>query len=82
MQALFASLLENFHSIDAVLEGSGVKASLIRTLLRGMVLVSKLTFEYHFHSSIEDALHRMEQKLPFDASRTLHALRTSKIVLN
>jgi hypothetical protein len=83
MQALFTRLLENFLSIDVVFEGGGVRASLIRTLLRGMMLVSKLTtFEYHFHSNIQDALGRMAEKLSFDAARTLSTLRVNKIVLD
>jgi hypothetical protein len=81
MQAQFARLLENFHSVDAVFEGSGVKASLIRTLIRGMVLVSKLSFEYHFHPDIQEALRRLEQSLSFDAARTLSTLRVGKIVV-
>lgn len=82
MQALLAQLLESFLAIDVVFEGSGVKASLIRTLLRGMALVSRQTsFEYHYHSNIEAALARMEPKLAFDAVRTLKTLRVSKIVL-
>ncbi|HWA75173.1 MAG TPA: hypothetical protein VG937_22700, partial [Polyangiaceae bacterium] len=80
MQLLLPQLLANLHSIDAVFEGTGVKASLIRTLLRGMVLVSKLNFDYHFHANIQDALRRLEVKVALDPTRTLTALRASKIV--
>lgn len=79
MQLQFAPLLENFYSVDAIIEGSGVKASLIRTLLRGMMLVAKLDFEHHFHSNVQDAVRRLERKVSLDAARTSNALRVSKI---
>jgi hypothetical protein len=80
MRLLFADLLQNFQSVDTVFEGSGITASLIRTLMRSMVLVTRREFDHQFHTTTQDAFRRLERAESFDAPRTLHALRVSKII--
>lgn len=80
MQVRLHDLMENFVSADAVFEGTGVRGTLIRTVVRGMAMISNTRFEYHFHSRVNEALNRLEPKLQFNRARVLNSLRVNKIV--
>src|SRR5690606_30624465 len=55
LQAGTRELFEYSRSVDVVVEGGGVRLMLMRTLLRGMALVTRTSDRLRVHDGIEQA---------------------------
>lgn len=56
MKSLIHSLLEDVHSLHFVVEGSGIKNSIFRSVLTGTLFVLSTRASTHVHNSVEAAL--------------------------
>lgn len=73
---LLPMIMSHLDYAIAVFEGTGFAASVKRSALVAIIMLSGQRQRIHVRSSVTDALGNPPAQLPFDAQRALHELRT------